>query len=235
MASRSQFPKWSADGKYVAYVSDRSGRDEIWISDPEGKSPKKISDLDNEKGALVLGARFEDAALHRRGQEAVRLQRRRRQDRHRHLERREPHRLRVGLARQQVGRVREAGSDAALARLHRPDRRRRGAAHLRRSAALLRVERGVDGRRSLSRVHVGEGASNGIATQGGINTTMELWVLSLRDRDRDPMNRDIDNEAQGLAAEARGAAERGARRGGGTRAGPTCASTGTASRARARG
>jgi tricorn protease len=27
-------------------------------------------------------------------------------------------------------------------------------------------------------------------------------VLSLRDRDRDPMNRDIDNEAQGLAAEA---------------------------------
>src|SRR6185369_15792017 len=47
-----------------------------------------------------------------------------------------------------------------------------------------------------------EGASNGIATQGGIGTTMSLWVLSLRDQDRDPMNRDIDNEAQGLAAEA---------------------------------
>src|SRR4030095_16439516 len=47
-----------------------------------------------------------------------------------------------------------------------------------------------------------EGFSNGIATQGGINTTMSLWVLSLRDQDRDPMNRDIDNEAQGLAAEA---------------------------------
>ena len=29
-----------------------------------------------------------------------------------------------------------------------------------------------------------EGASNGIATQGGIGTTMELWVLALRDRDR---------------------------------------------------
>src|SRR5262249_9952880 len=53
MASRSQFPKWSADGKYIAFVSDRSGRDEIWISDPEGRSPKKITDLDNEKGALV--------------------------------------------------------------------------------------------------------------------------------------------------------------------------------------
>src|SRR5262245_14112730 len=53
MASRSQFPKWSADGKYLAYVSDRSGRDEIWVSDPDGKTPKKISDLDNEKAFLV--------------------------------------------------------------------------------------------------------------------------------------------------------------------------------------
>src|SRR6478672_5721667 len=53
MASRNQAPKWSPDGKYIAFVSDRSGRDEVWISDPEGKSPKKITDLDNEKGALV--------------------------------------------------------------------------------------------------------------------------------------------------------------------------------------
>ena len=53
MASRSQFPKWSADGKYIAFVSDRSGRDEMWISDPEGRSPKKITDLDNEKNAPI--------------------------------------------------------------------------------------------------------------------------------------------------------------------------------------
>ena len=32
---------------------DRSGRDEIWISDPEGRSPKKITDLDNEKNAPI--------------------------------------------------------------------------------------------------------------------------------------------------------------------------------------
>src|SRR6185295_4377169 len=61
-----------------------------------------------------------------------------------------------------------------------------------------------------------EGFSNGIATQGGIGTTLELWALSLRDLDRDPMNRDIDNEAQGLAAEA--AARQSAGRGAG--AGP---------------
>src|SRR5947207_7952460 len=45
MASRGQSPKWSADGKLLAFVSDRSGRDEVWIGDPEGKSPKKITDL----------------------------------------------------------------------------------------------------------------------------------------------------------------------------------------------
>src|SRR5205823_850072 len=59
-----------------------------------------------------------------------------------------------------------------------------------------------------------EGASNGIATQGGLTTTMELWATSLVDQDRDPMNRDIDNEAQGLAAEA--AARQAAGRGGAT-------------------
>src|SRR6185295_10265444 len=53
MASRNQFPKWSADGKYIAYISDKSGRDEVWLNDPDGKSPKKITDLDNEKGPLV--------------------------------------------------------------------------------------------------------------------------------------------------------------------------------------
>ena len=53
MASRNQSPKWSADGKYIAFVSDRSGRDELWISDPEGRSPKKVTDLDNEKGTPI--------------------------------------------------------------------------------------------------------------------------------------------------------------------------------------
>ncbi len=52
MASRSQSPKWSPDGKFIAYVSDKSGRDEIWMTDPDGKTPKQITNLDNEKGAM---------------------------------------------------------------------------------------------------------------------------------------------------------------------------------------
>ena len=53
MSSRNDSPKWSFDGKYIAFISDRSGRDEIWISESESRNPKKITDLDNEKGALV--------------------------------------------------------------------------------------------------------------------------------------------------------------------------------------
>jgi tricorn protease len=53
MASRNDAPKWSPDGKYIAFISDRSGRDEVWIADSESKAPKKITDLDNEKGSLV--------------------------------------------------------------------------------------------------------------------------------------------------------------------------------------
>src|SRR6185436_12204972 len=37
---------------------------------------------------------------------------------------------------------------------------------------------------------------------GGITASTELWVLALRDRDRDPANRDVDNEAQGVAAQS---------------------------------
>jgi tricorn protease len=58
-----------------------------------------------------------------------------------------------------------------------------------------------------------ENVSNGIASQGALATTMELWALPLRDQERDPLNRDIDSEAQALAAQAAGG--RGGAAGGG--------------------
>src|SRR6185503_5417433 len=51
-----------------------------------------------------------------------------------------------------------------------------------------------------------EGFSNGIASQGGITTTTTMWATPLRDQERDPLNRDVDNEAQAIAAQAAGAA-----------------------------
>jgi tricorn protease len=138
MASRNSAPTWSPDGKLVAFVSDRSGRDEIWVSDPEGRTPKKITDLDNEKGTLVWTP--DSAALL---------------------------------------------YTAADKKLYS-----------------FRNQRRLDGRRPLSRLHLIGGDVERDRFAGGINATMALWALSLRDQDRDPTNRDIDNEAQGLAAEA---------------------------------
>ena len=47
------------------------------------------------------------------------------------------------------------------------------------------------------------GVSGGVASTGSrFPNTMQMWAVSLRDQDKDPLNRDIDNEAQGLAAEA---------------------------------
>src|SRR4051812_33118816 len=212
MASRSSDPKWSADGKYVAFVSDRSGRDEVWISDPEGRTPKKITELDNEKGALVWApdsSRLLYTAADKKlysyavadGKIAV-------------------------LSSSERGRVNSVAvsPDSKWVSFTKQDPTLRSHVYIvpaaggeeRRLAddSIVYSETNAvwtaDGRYVV--FTSAEGFSNGIASQGGIQTTMELWATSLRDQDRDPMNRDIDNEAQGLAAEA--AARQNAGRGG---------------------
>ncbi|MEE8257569.1 MAG: amidohydrolase, partial [Acidobacteriota bacterium] len=42
MAFDSQ-PRFSPDGKWIAFVSDRSGSENIWLVKPDGKDPKKLS------------------------------------------------------------------------------------------------------------------------------------------------------------------------------------------------
>ena len=202
MASRSQFPRWSPDGKYIAYVSDRSGREEVWFSDPEGTNPKRITDLNNEKGALVWTpdsksllytaadkklynytvadgktTTVTSSDVNRIGTVSV-----------------SPDSKWVAFAKQD----RTLRSHVYIAPIGGGEER-----HISDDRLLYSESNAVwtaDGRYLVFTSAMG--ASNGIATQGGMNTTMELWVLPLRDQDRDPMNRDIDNEAQGLAAEA---------------------------------
>ena len=154
MASRNDQPKWSPDGKTIAFVSDRSGRDEVWISDPEGRTPKKITDLDNEKGALVWTpdskALFYTAADKKLysysvadGKTAV-------------------------ISSGDMGRIGSVSisPDSKWVMFSKQDRTlrshvyiapitgRRGASHLRRQRDVRREQRGVDRRRPLRRVHV---------------------------------------------------------------------------------
>jgi tricorn protease len=202
MASRSQFPKWSGDGKYIAFVSDRSGRDEIWIADPEGRSPKRITDLDNEKGAPIWspdsksllyiagGKRLYNYTVDD-GKTAV-------------------------VTGNDIGRIGSVAvsPDSKWVVFTKQDRTLRSHAyvapiaggeerHLSDDALIYAENEAVwtaDGQYIVFTST--EGFSNGIATQGGMVPSTELWVVALRDRDRDPGNRDIDNEAQGLAAQA---------------------------------
>lgn len=50
---REEDPRWSPNGKFLAFISDRTGRQEVWISDELGKSPKKLSDVDCDKTSIV--------------------------------------------------------------------------------------------------------------------------------------------------------------------------------------
>jgi tricorn protease len=218
MSSRSDAPRWSPDGKYVAFVSDRSGRDEVWISDPEGRTPKKITDLDNEKGALVWSpdsklllytaadkklysyavadaktSVVSSSELSRIGSVSV-----------------SPDSKWVAFSKQD----RTLRSHVYLAPIGGGEER-----HLSDDAMMYSETNAVwtaDGRYIVFTST--EGTSSGIASQGGLATTMGLWATSLRDQERDPMDRDIDNEAEGLAAEA--AARQAAGRGGAAGAAP---------------
>lgn len=50
---REEDPRWSPNGKWIAYVSDRTGRQEVWIADEHGRGQKKLSDMDCDKSGIV--------------------------------------------------------------------------------------------------------------------------------------------------------------------------------------
>jgi len=202
MGSRNDQPKWSPDGKYIAFISDRSGRDEVWVTDSETKAPKKITDLDNEKGSLAwtpdsksLLYTAADKKLYNYTVADAKT---------------------VVVTSTDLGRLGSVAvsPDSKWVTVSKQDRTVRPHVyivpigggeerHISDDRLLYSENNAVwtaDGRYIVFTSV--EGTSNGIATQGGLNTTMALWALALRDQEKDPTDRDIDNEVQGAAAEA---------------------------------
>jgi tricorn protease len=205
MATRNQSPKWSPDGKFVAYLSDKSGRDEIWLTDPDGKTPKQITNLDFEKGTMMwtpdskalvyavadkklysysvadakTGVITTDTVSRFIGNFAI-----------------SPDSKWIAYSKQD----RTLRSHVYIAPIGGGEER-----HISEDRVLYSEANPAwtgDGRYLV--FTSSEGFSNGIASQGGITTTTELWAVPLRDQDRDPLNRDVDNEAQALAAQQAG-------------------------------
>ncbi len=52
-AWKEQDPRWSPNGKWIAFVSDRTGREEVYLSDEAGKTQKKLTDVDCDKSGLA--------------------------------------------------------------------------------------------------------------------------------------------------------------------------------------
>ena len=50
---REQDPRWSPDGKWIAFVSDRTGREEVWTADELGHNLKQLTDVDCDKASIV--------------------------------------------------------------------------------------------------------------------------------------------------------------------------------------
>jgi tricorn protease len=138
-------PQWSPDGKRIAFVSDRSGHEEIWLCDEHGRELKRLTTSTTQKGTPVWSPDSQsllytasDRALHRYhladNKDVV-------------LTRGEVigfgHQQSAVVAGRQVDFVHQVRPRSAAARLHHARCRRRGEAH-HRCRHLQRQLRPVD-------------------------------------------------------------------------------------------
>ncbi|HWC99041.1 MAG TPA: S41 family peptidase [Candidatus Sulfopaludibacter sp.] len=197
---KEQSPHWSPDGKWIAYISDRTGREEIYISDELGKNLKKLTDADCDKVAIVWAADSKSFLWTGSDHKLRRLE------------------IESGkeetLASSPGGNIGEPqfSPDGKWVSYSKPDDLLRthvflkelatGQEHMVTSEKFL-TSRGAkwtpDGKKLL--VIGGQGGSSGIASTGGRGST-GLYAMSFTPLDKDPSDRDINTEAQAEAADA---------------------------------
>jgi tricorn protease len=209
-ASRNESPAWAPDGKRIAFVSDRSGRQEVYLVDPDGRNLKQISDLDTDKTSiawapdsksLVFGSTDKKLYLFSLadGKTRVLTSSNLAQPR--------------GLAFSPDSKWVSFSKQDETLRYHvyimavtgGPERR---IAEVDRSFSEGGAVWSGDGRFLAYTVQAGTGG--GVASAGGrVAEQMRLMALPLRALDKDPLNKDIDSEAQALAADAAARGPRG--------------------------
>jgi tricorn protease len=209
---REQDARWSPNGKWIAFISDRTGRQEVWISDELGKSPKKLSDVDCDKSAITWAP--DSKSLLWSGSD------------------RKLRRVEVESGNTAVVVTGEAGNiqspqfspDAkwlsytkqdALLRAHVWVRELSSGQERMIASDLFQVSGGAkwtpDGKKLL---FTGGVSVPSMASQGFRGTGNQLYSFSLNRIDKNPDTRDIDTEEQAQAALAEGAG-RGGRGGAG--------------------
>jgi tricorn protease len=210
---REQDARWSPNGKWIVFVSDRTGRQEVWISDELGKNQKQLSDMDCDKSALVWAP--DSKSLLWSGSD---------------------HKLRrvdVESGKTDVIATSDAANiegpqfspDGKYVAYGRQDRLLRshifikdldaGAEHMIETDQ-FQVARGAkwtpDGRKLLL---LGGVSIPSMASQGFRGAPTQLYSIALTAIDKDPNDRDIDTEAQAEAAAAAAEPSRGGGRGAG--------------------
>ncbi len=201
-------PHWSPDGKWIAFVSDRTGREEIYISDELGKTTKKLTDADCDKVAIVWAS--DSKSFLWTGSDHK-------------LRRTDIDGKEETLVSNPGGNISDPqfSPDGKWISYSQPDQLLRSHVYLKELATgketvitsdRFMTSRGArwtpDGKKLL--LIGGQGGGAGIASTGGRGSS-GLYVLSLTPIEKDPTDRDIDTEAQAEAAAENAPAGRGGR------------------------
>jgi tricorn protease len=72
-SARDRGVDYSPDGKWIAYISDSSGREELYVVATEGGTPQKLTDIDALKAGFQLVTGFKRDRLHRFRQQIAKV------------------------------------------------------------------------------------------------------------------------------------------------------------------